>query len=366
MKHLKPMNKQKFIQAVGSRSALNIYLWLALIIIKFPDADDQPEHAKPLFYALIVFNMCFFFVLSYCNNFYLQPKFLFKHKKVQYFTYSFLLLFITSYLFVVNLKFLQFKFPYFDTLQTSMVMSPLNKGFGFWEVLEDISTYFFVMLLWSLVFGLLGVYHYSKNKLVTLQNILNQHREAELVFLKNQINPHFLFNTLNNIYALTLKQHHQAPDIILKLAAVLRYMLYESEGNLVSAEAEKEIMLSYIDIELLRIAETNNMHFTIHIDDDYKIAPLLWLPVLENVFKYTRNVASPNINFDFSIRKGILTIKCSNNFVKTVKIGEENIGGIGLTNLQKRLALLYPNKFTMMRNEVLDIFELEITIELTS
>ncbi|MBP9688924.1 MAG: histidine kinase, partial [Bacteroidia bacterium] len=218
------MNKQKWIYAIGSRPALNVYLWVLLIVVKFPDADDQPENSKHLFYSLILFNMCFFALIAYINNFYLQPKFLFAAKKFSYYFYVLLMLGLVSYLYVVHLKMLQVWFPEIVVLETSLVMSPISKETGFVDVMNDISTYFFVMLVWLVVFGLLGVYHFSKNKLSTLQKTINQLREAELIFLKNQINPHFLFNTLNNIYALALKQHHQTPDVIIKLAAVLRYM----------------------------------------------------------------------------------------------------------------------------------------------
>ncbi len=358
------MNKQKWIYAIGSRPALNVYLWVLLIVVKFPDADDQPENSKHLFYSLILFNMCFFALIAYINNFYLQPKFLFAAKKFSYYFYVLLMLGLVSYLYVVHLKMLQVWFPEIVVLETSLVMSPISKGTGFIDVMNDISTYFFVMLVWLVVFGLLGVYHFSKNKLSTLQKTINQLREAELIFLKNQINPHFLFNTLNNIYALALKQHHQTPDVIIKLAAVLRYMLYESEGNLVSAEAEKEIMLSYIDIELLRVPETDQMNFTIHIDDEYKIAPLIWLPVLENVFKHTRNVKYPIINFEFNIRQGVLNLKCSNNYIKSNQLPENKIGGIGLMNLRKRLELLYPKNFIINVTEELDIYMVDIEIKL--
>ncbi|MDZ4666532.1 MAG: histidine kinase [bacterium] len=358
------MNKQQWIYTIGSRPALNIYLWILLIVIKFPDADDQPENSRLIFYGLILLNMSFFAALAYIHNFYLQTKFLFKGKKIAYYSSSFLLLVSISYGYVVMLKLLHSWFPLLDTLQTSMVMSQIGDGVSFTEVLADIETYFFTMLVWLVVFGLLGLYHHSKSKLSALQNAINEHREAELIFLKNQINPHFLFNTLNNIYALSLKKDAQTPDLILKLAAVLRYMLYESEGNLVSAEAEKEIMLSFIDIELLRIPETDKMQFTIHTDNEYKIAPLLWLPVLENVFKYTRNVKQPSIHFEFNIHKGILAIKCRNTFIKSAKSLNENIGGIGLANLKKRLALLYPDNFKMEIKEEVDIYDILIKINL--
>jgi hypothetical protein len=358
------MNKHKLIQLIGSRPALNIYLWIFLITLKFPDADDQPESSKSLFYVLILINMGFFAVLGYVHNFILQRKLLFKGKKGTYFMASFLLLVTISTLYVFHLKVLQNWFPNIDTLQTSMVMAGISRGFSLMEVVADLETYFFAMLVWLFVFGLLGLYHHSKNKLSTLQNAINEHREAELIFLKNQINPHFLFNTLNNIYALSLRKDEQTPDVILKLAAVLRYMLYESEGNLVEAESEKEIMRSFIDIELLRIPETNQMQFSIHTDNHYKIAPLLWLPILENVFKHTRNLNQPIINFEFNIHQGYLSMKCRNSFSKPIQKSTEKVGGIGLTNLQKRLALLYPNQHTMNVKEDMDIYEIFIGINL--
>ena len=98
-----------------------------------------------------------------------------------------------------------------------------------------------------------------------MQEVLKKQVEIELDFLKNQINPHFLFNTLNNLYGLTLKKSDHAPDAILKLSMILRYMLYESNVDAIAFEKEKEIMQAYIDLELLRMEKGHDFHFMMHV-----------------------------------------------------------------------------------------------------
>src|SRR6185437_14342472 len=123
--------------------------------------------------------------------------------------------------------------------------------------------------------------------------------EAELNFLKSQINPHFLFNTLNNLYALAIKHSDKTPDTILKLSAILRYLLYESNVENISFEKEKEIMQAYIALELLRLSNSNNFTFSISSDNKCNIPPLLWVPVLENVFKHGTRIISDNNFVDY-------------------------------------------------------------------
>jgi LytS/YehU family sensor histidine kinase len=170
----------------------------------------------------------------------------------------------------------------------------------------------------------------------------------ELAFLRNQLNPHFLFNTLNNLYGLALEKNENTPDSILKLSLILRYLVYESSLALVSFEKEKEIMHAYIELELLRLSDANNVSFFVTTDKDYSLPPLLWLPVLENIFKHgTRFITSElNIEYRCTAINDKLTIFSKNTFKPGMK-QEKNGGGVGLTTLKKRLALLYPAKHSM-------------------
>lgn len=354
---------QKILQLLGSRFALNCYFWLFLLGLKLSDADDQTAYS-PLFYnAMMVFYMLFFALISYVNNFILLPKLLFQKKRLHYFISVFVLLFVVSFVYTFLMKWLPMVIPGFDSMQVSIIMSPVTDDMSFTGVLADIQTYFLIMVVWTIIFTLLGFYHHTSQKVQSMQEALNKHREAELHFLKNQIHPHFLFNTLNNLYALSLKKSDEAPEAILKLSSILRYMLYDADVPLVSFDKEREIMQAYIDIELLRIPDSPHLHFSITADKPYVIPPLIWLPVLENVFKHSRQVDTLEVDFTFSIQQHKLHLYCKNNY--TPKPETAAVGGIGLSNLKKRLELLYPQQHQLDILSTENYFIIEVKITLT-
>lgn len=354
---------QKLFQLLGSRLALNLYFWLFLFGIKHSDADDQTAYSPVFYYGMMVFYMAFFAVVSYVNNLILLPQFLLKRKRLLYFGSAFLLVFVIAYIYTFLMKWLPMVIPGFDSMQVSMVMAPVSNDLSPLGILDDMQTYFFCMAIWTTIFTLLGFYHHNAHKLKAMQEALNKHRETELNFLKNQINPHFLFNTLNNLYALTLKKSDEAPEAILKLSSVLRYVLYEADANLVSFEKERDVMQAYIDIELLRLHDSPNLQFSITSDGECMIPPLIWLPILENVFKHSRQLESLEVDFTFSIQQHTLKIFCRNNTVPK-PISPATVGGIGLSNLRKRLELLYPQKHTIdiTHNENYFIIDVQITL----
>jgi LytS/YehU family sensor histidine kinase len=193
-----------------------------------------------------------------------------------------------------------------------------------------------------------------------------QQAETELSFLRSQLAPHFLFNTLNNIYALTLKESSAAPEAMLKLSAILRSLLYESGSALVPFEKEAEVIQAYIDLELLRLKNVERMSFKVHADGDYLVPPLLWLPVLENIFKHGTRIISNElfVDFSFTITEGMLTI-CGKNYCKAERTTSESEGGIGLDNLQRRLALLYPGQHTFQASYSDHVFTTRLTVKLS-
>ena len=186
--------------------------------------------------------------------------------------------------------------------------------------------------------------------------------QAELNMSRNQVNPHFLFNTLNNIYGLSLKKSDDAPESILKLSSIMRYMLYDADAPLMPFEKEKEIMQAYIDMELLRLQQSDKFKFVINADRNYNIPPLLWLPILENIFKHGTRVISYNyfIDYSFTIANGIMHISATNN----CKESSTKFGGIGLDNLRKRLDILYPDRYQLDIQQNKDQYHTELTVTL--
>ncbi|MES2560662.1 MAG: sensor histidine kinase [Bacteroidota bacterium] len=355
---------QKIAHFLGSRVALNLYFWAFLLGLKLSDADDQTAYSPVFYYGMMVFYMSFFALLSYVNNLILLPRYLFRKKRLVYFGSVFAFIFAVAYVYTFLLKWLPTIFPGFDSMSVSIVMSPISQDISPLGILFDLETYFFMMVIWTVIFTLLGYYHNSVKKVKLMEDALIKHRETELNFLKNQINPHFLFNTLNNLYALALKKSDEAPESILKLSSVLRYVLYEADAKLVAFDKERDIMQSYIDIELLRLPDSPHLQFSITSDRECMIPPLIWLPIIENVFKHNRQVELLEVDFQFSIQQNQLRIYCKNNTTSKPQT-PASPGGIGLSNLRQRLALLYPERHNIEVTSTENYFIIEVNITLS-
>jgi two-component system, LytTR family, sensor kinase len=175
------------------------------------------------------------------------------------------------------------------------------------------------------------------------QQLRIEKQEAELSYLKSQTNPHFLFNTLNNIYSLSRDKSDLAPESILRLSKILRFMLYETSGAYIAIEQELKIITDYIDLEKLRYDETLRINFNYDIEDlKQALPPLLLMPLVENAFKHgvseTRD--NPFIDIHLSVNQRQLTfvVRNSAETPATDSVVKERIG---LSNLRRQLVLLY-------------------------
>ena len=178
----------------------------------------------------------------------------------------------------------------------------------------------------------------------------NQKLAAELAFLKSQVNPHFLFNTLNNIYSLAYKQSPETPDAIMKLSLLMRYMLYESNDTMVSLEKEVEHLQNFIDLQKLRLREQTIIKFNMEGDLHGKqIAPMLLMTLVENAFKH--GLVSKNeigISINLKVFHDNLVFSTINN---TSSHKKREFGGIGLENMKQRLRILYPGRHKLTFEE---------------
>jgi len=188
------------------------------------------------------------------------------------------------------------------------------------------------------------------------QKLQKDKLEAELKFLKAQIHPHFLFNTLNNLYALTLKKSDKAPEMVLKLSDLLNYMLYECNAEQVVLKKEIELVENYLELEKLRYGTNLNVEFHKSGDfDNTSIAPMLILPFIENAFKHG---LSDQIEKSFVIIKAIVdeeffefTVENSKNKLGKRADSQNYKEGIGLKNVKRRLELQYKNNYELLINE---------------
>lgn len=355
----------QIIKKHKGRIARNILFWS--LALWFVLSINNQKDFEPVYYLFLGMTFSLMLVLTYINNLLIVPRLLQKRKYWLY-TVAFLIhVTIISFVYVVVLKWGLEYIPVTRIQDVSFISGDISDKWTLSEIISDMTTYFFGFLGWLLVFTMAWYTRDYENKEKEIESVKRRQTELELNFLKSQLNPHFLFNTLNNLYALALKQSEHTPESILKLSSLLRYLLYDTGTAYNDFEKEKELMLAYIDLELLRIEDPSDLHFRIETDKPGSIPPLLWLPVIENAFKYGTRYISDRyfIDFQFSIFQNMLTIYSKNKYSATVaNIPDNNGGGIGLVNLQKRLALLYPGKHDLKIHKTEEYFTIEIQIQL--
>ena len=201
-------------------------------------------------------------------------------------------------------------------------------------------------------------------KLKKEKHIRNEQIVAELNLLKSQISPHFLFNVLNSLYALSLSKSDKTPDVILQLSDILRYSLYETQEREIPVLDEVAIIETYIAIEKMRIPDTASISFNHDaIDQTIKIAPMLLLPLIENAFKHgvDSTVGDSYIHASLSKNENCLVFICENTY-KEPKTKTTQVGGIGIQNVRKRLELLYPSRHSLEIEKREGIFKVTLLI----
>jgi sensor histidine kinase YesM len=209
----------------------------------------------------------------------------------------------------------------------------------------------FVTLLATVLRVVMDWWRYQNEK----QVLMTQTMQSELRFLKSQINPHFLFNTLNNLYALTLKKSDKAPEIVLKLAEIMRYMLYECNERRVHLSKEIHYLYNYLDLERLRQPKDADIRFVVegHVSEQL-VAPLLFVPFVENSFKHGLNHLTNGgfVRLRLSVQGEDLEFFIENSKVEQMpRPSHPRSGGIGLTNVRQRLQMLYPDNYDLEISE---------------
>lgn len=190
-----------------------------------------------------------------------------------------------------------------------------------------------------------------------------ERQNAELAALKLQISPHFLFNTLNNIRWLVRSKSDQAEDSLVKLSQLLRYILYQTTNEKVELSRELEHLSGYIELQKMRLAETDTIDFEINgIAENKFIVPLLLLPIAENLFKHADFSAGQKNSLKIQIDDHRLIVVSENKYLPKSENPEKENSGIGLQNLQKRLRIHYPDKHVLQISTRNDRFYLQLEL----
>lgn len=311
--------------------------------------------------------------LFYCNYFLLMPYILFRKKN---------LLYVVAIFFVITGTYLVKSGVEISSKESNApVSTPWEKsinspGIRYREIIklndQETTPRISFMTLYSLllVFAAsvsLRLYKKWQDDEERKREIEKERITAELSYLKQQINPHFLFNALNNIYSLTLKNSSPASDAVLKLSSILRYVLYDTDYPYVMLKQELEIIEDFIELQKLRLTESVKLNYSLSgIPENLKIAPLLFVPIIENAFKYgIDNVHDSSIDIRIKIESERCILNVKNSIVALSPENESPVG-IGIKNIKRRLDLLYPGKYSFDTAKKDSTFNVELKINLHS
>ncbi|MEO6039796.1 MAG: histidine kinase, partial [Saprospiraceae bacterium] len=198
------------------------------------------------------------------------------------------------------------------------------------------------------------------------EQLIREKLQSELSFLRAQTNPHFLFNTLNNLYVLARKKSEKTANAIMMLSKIMRFVLYDCRAPRIAVADEAKVIQDYIELEKLRYNDRLQVSYTERLDDPHKaIAPLLLLPFVENSFKHGANstTGEAEIHIDLSLQGSTLEFKVENT-AENVAEPSGLSGGIGLKNVQRQLDLLYPQRHELTTEKENGWFKAMLKIEL--
>ena len=273
-------------------------------------------------------------LISYFLIYYLIPNYLLTKKYKYFILYTVYTFIISVYAIILSILYGLIYSEGYKEVDTT----PLTKTLPF----IVLGVYFVVLIVVSLSLIMHNYNSIVKNEILN-SKILNAQlelKEQELRFLKMQIHPHFLFNSLNTIYGFALKKRDEAPEMILKLSNLLDYILYQIEKPSVLLQDEINHLLDYVSLEKMRFHDTLEVIFEKNIENEnFQIAPMLLIPFVENAFKHGAIVNGKlKVNILLKTKKDTLLFEISNTSMKD----DDFEKGIGLENIQKRLELLYP------------------------
>jgi LytS/YehU family sensor histidine kinase len=334
------MNKLKQI-------VLHAIIWIA-IVLYFMYNNGRTE------YSTIV-NFVYFGVINislfYINYLFILPTFLNRKKYLWCALSIFFVVMIFSFI-KCGLAY------YFYDIVIKRGGSKVVIDFWYYYSVAVFVSCFFILLSTVLKF----IQDWFLNEKVK-SNLENENLIAELAFLKSQINPHFLFNSLNNIYSLAYQKSEKTPEAILKLSEIMRYMLYESNEDKVELSNEIRYLENYIELQKLRFKD--NIYIKFEINGDLlglMITPLVLISFVENAFKHGIATDSENpISISLNLTDGKLLFHVSN--IKS-SMNKDITGGIGLQNVQRRLSLIYKDRYRLQIDDTNDIYNCELYLNL--
>jgi len=327
------INRNRFfrlMQMVQKPWVLHGVFW---ILVFFWMLAGKENNYSLLEISRTLISLFFYILVVYINMGYLIPRFL---NQKNFMTYVLLLLTMVAVL--TPIKVMMLYLTYEEVEPREMLVMEQHSIFLVLFTIAGGTTIIKIVSDWQ---------RHQRDR----KELETQRMQSEIKFLKSQINPHFLFNTLNSLYALTLKKSDKAPEIVIKLSEMMRYMLYESNERRVPLQKEVNYIQNYLALEALRQSGQADIRFNVEGQiTDQTIAPLIFIPFLENSFKHGLNhqISDGYVHVNMKVLDNKLLLRILNSKPAQPPLpSEQTSGGIGLANVQRRLNLLYPNQYKL-------------------
>ncbi len=328
------------------QSALWLVVWMILGFAQNLEAHFLLESVPTFIFQVILLGLLIY---------YAAPKFLFKKKYLLFFLISIGSIVVFSL--IINFVFSFAKLPPPEMLG--------NKRPDFRpSILVHLSQSLLLLIAYLLGLFIEAIWFLQKKEQETVL-IKSEALQSELKLLKSQINPHFLFNTLNNIYALAVIDASKTQKSISYLSDMLRYVLYECERPFVSPQKEVKYIEDYIQLFSLKSSRQYPIKMDIQIlDTSEKIAPMVLIPFVENALKhsYIEKIKNAFISIVLKVTKGMIVFEIENS-IPEMAINKDEVGGIGMENVRKRLTIIYPGNHELLITEKADTFKVALTIK---
>lgn len=309
----------------------------------------------------------FFFLLPqtflvYPVLYFVLPYYVFKHKYIKGILWFILFYFVALFMHAIVLIYIPWdKVPWISNAKLFLTTNTFQQKF-------------FMAYLASIQGSITGValassfkmfkHYYSRT--VRNQQLQQENSEAQMRLLMAQVQPHFMFNTLNNIYSQAQEESPKSAKMIMELAQILRYILNEGKKDRVPLENELEMVVDYINLEKIRYDDKLDLHYSLPKSvKDFSIAPLLLLPLVENSFKHgaSKMINKPWINIKAELHNQVFSITLMNG-KREVMVSYQNRKGTGIDNVRRRLELLYPNRHTFEIKDEPDVYIVNLKIDL--
>lgn len=346
---------------------LHALVWLVLIILPQIIISRLSGNNDSIAWRFYI-NASIIGIIFYVNYLWLVPKFYLNEKKALFFILTLLLVVCCYFLLDYTNQILH------NQDRNRVVAESIEKGIREkrserppFKIMQIYGYSLLSVVIIGFSFGLriIEKHAVSEKKQKELEK---EKLNSELAFLKNQVSPHFFFNTLNNIYSLIEINTTDAQESVLKLSKLMRYLLYESEHGETQLSNELDFMKHYIDLMKLRISKKVKLEIEFPEKyTDFKIPPLLFIPFIENAFKHGISYRDKSfINISMQTNNNTIVFNCSNSLaMQTDKETSENHSGIGLENVKKRLNLLFPNRHSLKIEKKEQTFDVQLEINLS-